>query len=131
MDASASMAELASRFIGRPVLRQSFDQVRFRERFDGVWACASLLHVPKRSLPKVLKRLGTPLKVGGVMYASFKLGEGEAVRGGRLFNDYDEGSFTDLLRSCPVLGTLEVWRTADLRPDRDDVTWLNVLLRKR
>jgi hypothetical protein len=50
---------------------------------------------------------------------------------GRLFNDYDEGSLRELLRSRPELGILEVWRTTDLRPNRNDVTWLNVLLRKR
>jgi hypothetical protein len=57
LDASGTMAELASRHIGRRVLRMSFDQVRFRERFDGVWASASLLHVPRQSTAKVLERL--------------------------------------------------------------------------
>jgi hypothetical protein len=50
---------------------------------------------------------------------------------GRLFNDYDEGSLRDLLRSRPDLVPLEVWRTTGLRPDRNDVTWLNVMVRKR
>lgn len=131
LDASEAMVELASRHIGRPVLHMSFDQVRFREHFDGVWASASLLHVPRRSMAEVLERLGMALKAGGVMYASFKDGEGETIRDGRLFNDYDERSLRDLLQSHPDLVPLEVWRTTDLRPDRNDVTWLNVLLRKR
>lgn len=131
MDASTDMAKLASRLIAQPVLRLSFDQIQFQERFDGVWACASLLHVPGHGLPTVLERLGMALKAGGVMYVSFKYGGGEAVKGGRLFNDYDEGSLKDLLRSRPEFGILKVWRTMDLRPDCDDVTWLNVLLRKR
>src|SRR5215210_7831164 len=130
LDASETMAKLASQHIGRPVLRMSFDEVRFRDYFDGVWACASLLHVPNRESPIVLKRLGIALRTGGVMYASFKYGEGESVRDGRLFNDLDEDGLRDLLRSRPELGILEMWRTTDLRPDRDDVTWLNVLLRK-
>jgi len=78
----------------------------------------------------VLERFGKALKSGGAMYASFRYGEGEALRDGRLFNDYDEESLRGLLRSCPELGVLEVWRTTDLRPDREDVIWLNVLLRK-
>ena len=131
LDASEAMVELASHHIGRPVLHLSFDQVRFREHFDGVWASASLLHVPRHSIAKVLERLVIALKVGGVMYASFKYGEGETIRDGRLFNDYDERSLRDLLRSRPDLVPLEVWRTTDLRPDRNDVTWLDVLLRKR
>ena len=130
LDASEALVELASQHIGRPVLHMSFDQVRFREHFDGVWACASLLHVPERSLPQVLEQLGKALKQGGVMYASFKYGEGESVRAGRLFTDYDEESVSALLRSRPDLGILKVWRTTDLRPGRGDVTWLNVLFRK-
>ncbi len=124
------MVELASQHIGRPVLHMSFDQVRFREHFDGIWACASLLHVPAHSMAKVLEQLGIALKAGGVMYASFKYGQGESVRDGRLFNDYDEVSLRDLLRNRPEFGTLKLWRTTDLRPDGNDVTWLNVLLRK-
>ena len=95
LDASEAMVNLASQHIGRPVLHMSFDQVRFREHFDGVWACASLLHVPKRGIAKVLERLGNALKTGGVMYASFRYGEGESFRDGRLFNDYDEESLRE------------------------------------
>ena len=131
LDASEAMVELASRHTGRPVLHMSFDQVRLRGRFDGVWASASLLHVPRHGIAKVLERLINALKVGGVMFASFKHGEDETIRDGRLFNDYDERSLRVLLRSRPDLAPLEVWRTTGLRPDRNDVTWLNVLLRKR
>ena len=109
LDASKAMIELASHHIGRPVLHMSFDQVQFRERFDGIWACASLLHVPAHSMAKVLEQLGMALKVGGVMYASFKYGQGESVRDGRLFNDYDEVRFRDLLRSCPEFESLKLW----------------------
>ena len=90
-----------------------------------------MLHVPRQSTAKVLERLVIALKVGGVMYASFKYGEGETIRDGRLFNDYDERSLRNLLRRHPDLVPLEVCRTTGLRPDRNDVTWLNVLLRKR
>ena len=85
LDASEAMAELASRHIGGPVLRMPFDQVRFQERSDGVWVCASLLHVPRPDIADVLERLGAALKAGGAMYASFRYGEGEAIRAGRLF----------------------------------------------
>ena len=130
LDASEAMVELASQHIGRPVLHMSFDQVRFREHFDGIWACASLLHVPAHSMAEVLRQLGLALKVGGVMYASFKYGEGESVRDGRLFTDYDEGSLRDLLRNRPEFVMHKLWRTTDLRPNCNDIAWLNVLLRK-
>jgi 2-polyprenyl-3-methyl-5-hydroxy-6-metoxy-1,4-benzoquinol methylase len=130
LDASEAMVKLASQHIGRPVLHMSFDQVRFREHFDGIWACASLLHVPKLSLPKVLERLSKALKAGGVMYASFKYGEEEVVRNGRLFSDYSEDSFPRLLETRPEMKLFRLWRTTDLRPECSDTVWLNVLLRK-
>src|SRR5829696_2513263 len=89
-DASEAMARLASRRTGLPVLRLSFDRVGFEVGFDGVWACASLLHVPRRDMPGVLHRLARALEPHGVLYASFRHGDGEAVRGGRLFSDYRE-----------------------------------------
>jgi len=130
LDASEAMVELASQHIGRSVLHMSFDQVQFRERFDGIWACASLLHVPKRRLPTVLERLSIALKVGGVMYASFKYGEAEVVRDGRLFSDYNEDSFRRLLETRPEMELISLWRTMGLRPERNDTVWLNVLLKK-
>ena len=70
------------------------------------------------------------LKVGGVMYASFKYGEGESVRDGRLFTDYDEGSLRDLLRNRPEFVMHKLWWMTDLRPNCNHIAWLNVLLRK-
>ena len=130
LDASGTMPELASRHIGRRALRMSFDQVRFRERFDGVWASASLLHVPRQSTAKMLERLVIALKVGGVMYASFKYGEEEVVRNGCLFSDCSEDSFRRLLETRPELESVRLWRTTDLRPECTATVWLNVLLRK-
>jgi SAM-dependent methyltransferase len=129
-DASEAMVELASHHIGRPVLHMSFDQVQFREHFDGVWASASLLHVPKHSMLKALERLGIALQTGGVMYASFKYGDEESVRNGRLFNDYSEVSLRRLLETRPELKLVRLWRTTDLRPECSDTVWLNVLLTK-
>jgi SAM-dependent methyltransferase len=129
-DASAAMVELASRLIGRPALHLSFERIRFQDRFDGVWACASLLHVPRHGLPMMLERLGLALRAGGAMYASFKYGEDEVLRDGRLFSDYSEGRFRRVLDSRPELELVKLWKTTDLRPDCSDTVWLNVLLRK-
>ena len=129
-DASEAMARLASKNLGFPVLRLSFDQVNFRDTFDGVWACASLLHVPRPNISGALRRLARALKPGGVLYASFRYGNVESVRGGRLFSDYREQTFKDMLRETPKLQPIELWRTSDVRPERPDTLWLNVLLRE-
>ena len=63
------------------------------DMFDGIWACASLLHVPSNELVEVLNKCYIALKENGVMYCSFKYGEYEGERNGRFFIDLNEESF--------------------------------------
>jgi SAM-dependent methyltransferase len=87
-DGSPEMAEIASRRLGRPVEAMRFDQLDAHEAYDGIWASACLLHVPRDELTTILKRIRRALKGGGVFYASFKLGSGEDGRDslGRYYN---------------------------------------------
>jgi SAM-dependent methyltransferase len=129
-DASEAIRTLASEYLGRPVLRLSFDEVRFEGEFDGVWACASLLHVSRREMDGALANLSRSLKSGGAFYASFRYGEGEAVsEDGRLFNSYTEGSFRDQLREHPELEVIRLRRERDAH--RPEVVWLGALMGKR
>jgi len=126
-DASPEMAALASRHLGRPVKVMRFEDVVFEEAFDGVWACASLLHLPSAALPDALARLTRALRVGGTLYMSFKEGAGERMKGGRLFTDVEPDGLRRLLAAVPGLGEPEIWRTADARPGREDEFWVNAL----
>ncbi len=116
-DASPVLARLATVHTGLP-------------RFDGIWACASLLHVPLADLPDVFQRLDRALKPGGVLYASWKSGQGERQDGDRRFTDLDEAHLDVLLRAARCFTTLEVWTTVDSRPARAHERWLNALLRR-
>jgi len=129
-DASERMAEIATKTIGQPALRLSFEEMAFRNEFDGVWACASLLHVPDSELESVLARIVRALKENGVLYMSFKYGTGERVAGGRRFTDMTEASIRETLSDLPELALLRTWRTSDLRPGRESESWLNALARK-
>lgn len=130
-DASAALARLARAHSGRPVLTLRLQDVDWVHRFDGVWACASLLHVPAAELAAVVARLGRALVPGGLLYASFKYGRGERTDGGRRFTDLDEPGLGALLDQVPGLSEVETWVTGDLRPGREDERWLNTLLRRR
>ncbi|WP_328987882.1 class I SAM-dependent methyltransferase [Thiorhodovibrio winogradskyi] len=66
------------------------------ECFDGIWACASLLHVPLDQLADALARLSRALKKDGVLYASFKYGRGEREHNGRRFTDLNESGLAEL-----------------------------------
>lgn len=76
-DGSAELARQAEKLIGRPVKVMRFEELAAREEFDGVWAEASLLHVPRADLPGVLSLIRNALKEDGVFHASFKAGTGE------------------------------------------------------
>lgn len=130
-DAGETMANLAAEYAGIPVLRLRFDQLRFEERFDGVWACASLLHVPRHEMDGALFNLYRSLKPGGIFYASFRYGYGETVGENLLFTNYTEETFREQLRNHPDLEAIRFWHTVDQRPDHPNTIWLNVLLRRR
>ncbi len=129
-DASPAMVELAQEHTGLPVQLMTFADVDWKEEFDGIWCCASLLHVPAVELPGVMRRLADALKPGGVWYVSFKYGDGEREVDGRRFTDMDEDDLNTLVSSLTAMEVGEVWLTQDKRPDRKEI-WVNGILRKK
>ncbi|MGJ8590275.1 MAG: class I SAM-dependent methyltransferase [Yoonia sp.] len=127
-DASPKMVAAARKLAGVPVHQMTFADLQFDQTFDGIWACASLLHVPRAQLADVLERLASCLNPAGVLYASFKYGDEEREKDGRYFNDLNELLLQEHLRSVPRLKLLEFWTSSDQRPDRQTETWLNCLL---
>ena len=125
-DASREMRIRASEYIGREVLDLRFEEISFEKEFDGIWASASLLHVPMVELPEVMGRMRNALKPGGAMYASFKYGEGTKVRGERLFSDFNEKSVVPLFENA---GFEIVSNTVgpDSRPGREMEYWVSVI----
>ncbi len=129
-DNCPEIVEIASDFTDHDIQLLSFSDVNFIDQFDGVWACASLLHVSSDKLPDVLLRLSRSLKYNGILYTSFKFGTEEVVRGERFFRDYTESSFDNLLMGLTDFKLIKYWKTSDLRPGRQDEKWLNILIRK-
>jgi 2-polyprenyl-3-methyl-5-hydroxy-6-metoxy-1,4-benzoquinol methylase len=129
-DASAEMCRLASSLIGQTVPHKSFEEVDSLSAFDGVWACASLLHVGRDRIDAVLQRLSLALKPSGVMFVSFKLRDSEWVQDGRFFNGYDENSLRELIKKHPSFVLCSIWTSDDVRPDRKHEKWLNALIRR-
>ena len=130
MEAAPRLAALAQAHIGLPVEIMTFDQIAWRDRFDGIWACASLLHVPADDLATTLGRLRDALVPGGVLWASFKLGTEERIEADRHFTDFDETRMATLLAGVSGLSLIEMWITQDSRSDFSHQSWLNVTCRK-
>ncbi len=126
-DSSHAMVELAKQKTGLPVRCLSFQDFNDEQCYDGVWACASLLHVSRSYLPEVFIRLKKSLRPKGIIFVSFKLGNFEGNRNGRFFIDLTESSLKTILLATG-LQIRETWQTQDLRPGRSSEKWLNGLL---
>ncbi len=128
-DGSSAIASLASQKTGFSVQHRSFSEVHESNAYDGIWACASLLHLSCSEVPNAIERLWNSLKSDGVFYMSFKVGEGEREDNGRHFTDANESIAEQWLEDLQELESCRMWRSDDQRPDRDE-QWLNILLTK-
>ena len=102
----------------------------WEEHFDGIWASASLLHVPRSELPQVAEKFRRALKPHGVSYVSFKHGAQDHSTHDRHFMNFTESGLRAELGSVPGLEIVESWTSHDVRPERAGDLWTNALLRK-
>jgi len=129
-DGSQEMCKRASDYIGQEVECNLFNEIEYKDEFDGVWACATLLHLPQDVLPDVIARISKALKDNAYFYLSFKYGEFSGERNGRFFTDMNEETFQELIRKYSEFEIIETMITEDVRPDRENEKWFNVVLRK-
>ena len=129
IDGSEELCKLATDYIGEAVRCIKFEELEFEDEFDGIWACATLLHVKSKELEGVIKRLKRALKLGGVIYASFKCGEFEGERNGRYFYDLTEDKARNVFESkeLKIEGS---WITGDVREGRGEEKWVNLICRR-
>ena len=130
-DGCRELCDYTRRRVGCAVRCMRFEELDDTDAFDGVWACASLLHVKKAELPRVLRLIRRALKKNGVFYASFKYGETERDGGGRMFSDFTEDSLRALLEETGGFREIALWTTRDVRPERAEERWVNALYRAR
>ena len=129
-DGSAELCRLASEFIGIKVKEMLFQELDAMNQYDGIWACSSILHLPKKELLPVIQKMCEALKDNGIIYTSFKYGDFEGERNGRYFTDFTEKTFREYIEKVPELTIEEAWITSDVRPGRGEEKWLNLILRK-
>ena len=131
VDGSEQLCRIASEYTGIKVRQMLFQELDEKEKYDGIWACASILHLPKKQLREVLKNMYAALKPDGWIYTSFKYGEYEGNRNGRYFTDFTTDTFKDFIHDMHGLKIEEQWITGDVRPGRGEEKWLNLLLQKK
>ena len=130
VDGSKELCKYASELIGQEVIFSTFQEFEPSEQYDGIWACASLLHLDKQDIHSVITKLAEHLITGGCFYASFKYGSGSLDRNGRFFTDLNEKEFSDLIADIKALKITDEKITSDARPGRENEKWLNVFMIK-
>ena len=130
MDGSQELCKLASEYTGITVQHKFFQQLDEEEIYDGVWACASILHVSYKKLAGILFKIAKALKSKGIAYISFKYGTFEGEKNGRYFTDMTEKKMRQLLNETGLFSIEQEWITGDARPGRGEEKWLNVILRR-
>lgn len=130
-DASPAMVVATGDHAGVPVRQMRFEDFAWEHPFEGIWACASLLHVAEADLPEVINRLAAHLVPSGAIYMSFKRGTGERVKEGRCFTDMTRESLAVILDGCGAFIEPDIWESQDCRPDRASEVWVNAVATKR
>ena len=131
IDGSEELCRFASDYTGIEVKHMLFEELQETKKYDAIWACSSILHLPYADLVDVMKKIVTALKDNGLIYTSFKYGTFEGMRNGRYFIDMTEDSLKKLLQDVGGLKVEETWVTSDVRPGRGEEKWLNLFLRKK
>lgn len=131
IDGSSELCKLATEYTGIEVTCMQFQDIEVLNRYNGIWACSSILHLPIDELRIVFIKLAAALKRDGIVYTSFKYGDFEGYRDDRYFIDMTEEKFINLLDEIQVFDMEKIWITSDVRPGRDDEKWLNVIVRKK
>jgi len=129
IDYSEELVKKATRLTGIPVKLESFYEIDADEAYDGIWACASLLHCERSRLKEVIGKLLRALKPNGVLYMSFKYGNNDREKEGRQFTNLNEAQAEILLGQLENVQQIQQWITVDKRPERTE-QWLNLLWKK-
>ena len=130
IDGSEEMCKFASDYTGIQVKQVFFQDWKSEKKYNGIWACSSILHLKKDDLLVVLKNLLNHLIPNGILYTSFKYGDFEGEHKGRYFTNFTENTFNQFVTNLDDFKILKTWITSDVRPGRENEKWLNLILTK-
>ena len=129
-DGSEELCKSASEYTGIKVEQMLFQELNEIDKYDGIWACSSILHLPKEELKSVFSKMIQALCSNGIIYTSFKYGNFEGERNGRFFTDFTLDTFEEFVQDINNITIDDYWITGDVRPGREEEKWLNLILRK-
>ncbi len=127
IDASSELCRILSSQ-GISVENVTIQEWEPQGHYDGIWANASLLHIPLDEVERFLVKAKASLNDGGVIFASMKTGlTKEYDEKGRFFCPFDEHTLKSILQNHPSLRLIDLWHSQDAL-GREDVRWINFLV---
>ena len=130
IDGSEELCKKASAYTGIQVEQMLFNDLNETDKYDGIWANATLLHLPKAELKDVLQKLEKALKPNGILFASFKYGTFEGIRTERYYTDFTKDTLNEFWAASTSLKIFDEWITDDTIPGREGLQWSNILARR-
>lgn len=130
LDGAERFVEMARINSGCEVLHQDFLALELPvSRFDGIFANATLFHVPSADLPRVLRKLHDALKRGGVLFCSNPRGSNEEGWNGDRYGCYhDLDGWRGYLTAAGFMEICHYYRPEGL--PRSQQPWLAMVMRK-
>lgn len=130
LDASEELVKKARNQLDIPVDTGLIEEWVAAETFDGIWCCASLMHLDDMSFDRFLSNLRFNLRPGGALFISVKEGiESGVSEDGRYFRDFNEETLKAFLSHYRDLRLEKVWYTKD-KLQRESFRWLNAIIKK-
>lgn len=130
IDGSLELCLLAEKYMNHKVIHMNFSELNDLNKYDGIWSCATILHLTKQEFIKVLKKMIRALKKDGIIYISFKDGIGEETKDGRYFMYYTENQFEEIINLFDKIEILDKYITYSSTNPNEERKWNNYLLKK-
>ena len=126
IDGSIKMCDVATALLQKKVKQINFLDINYKEEFDGIFACASLLHLSNEDLLIVLKKISKALKQDGILYTCFKYGDSTRIDKGRFYNDMNEERFLGIIKNIENLKIIKSWITEQYKSDTKFINYILV-----
>lgn len=127
IDASREMINHCRLLIGDRAILADLEEFETTEKYDGIWACASLLHIPRERLSAVISRYFNMLKTGGHIFMSFKNRQQDYKKDGRIFTCFTRPNLEQYLIELDLFKKIDIYETEDVRPDRPGERWVSAI----
>lgn len=130
-DPSDEMIKYASQFTGLNVKKLRWENLADKDKYDAVWASASLYHVNRADMNAVFDKIADALKDNGILFASYRDRPDDFEEGGRKFTSFDKNTFSKFIQENGKFDIISIKERKDSRKGKEDEIWLFAFLKKK